>query len=269
MAGLGSRFSKEGYILPKPLIPVSGRPMISQVIKGLPSADKWIFVVRKEHVEKYELDVLIKAEVKDAIVVIEEEPWGQAPSCIMAMPHVADDDEIFISACDNSFLYNEENFNELRKRNDVDMIVWTFTKDTLLTDNPNAWGWLKLEEDGETIEDVSVKVPVSETPFNDHAVVASFYFKRAGDFKLAYENMCKEDYRINGEFYVDSMPIFMKKLGKNSVIFDINLYVGWGKPSDLYQYQVKELEYQLKKMNHEVLDSSWDIFFTLIEKNGN
>lgn len=35
MAGLGSRFQKEGYILPKPLIDIVGRPMISWLIANL------------------------------------------------------------------------------------------------------------------------------------------------------------------------------------------------------------------------------------------
>ncbi len=54
MAGLGSRFSKEGYILPKPLIPVSGKPMILKVIESLPISEKNIFIVRKEHIDDYQ-----------------------------------------------------------------------------------------------------------------------------------------------------------------------------------------------------------------------
>ena len=269
MAGLGSRFSKEGYLLPKPLIPVSGKPMIIHSIRQMPKADKWIFIVRKEHVEEYSINKIIQAEIKDAIIIeIEETTEGQASTCMLAMSHVDDNDEVFVAACDNSFLFNEKKFNELREREDVDAVVWTFTQDTLLADNPQAWGWIKVAEDGEIVEDVSVKIPVSETPFKDHAVVATFYFKRAGDFKDAYNAMYAENYRINNEFYVDSIPIFMNKLGKKSVIFDVDLYVGWGKPGDLYQYQLKEFEYQLKKVKHEISDGPWDNFFALIEKNG-
>ena len=44
MAGLGSRFSKEGYTTPKALIPVSGVPMIIQAIRNMPPSEKWIFI---------------------------------------------------------------------------------------------------------------------------------------------------------------------------------------------------------------------------------
>lgn len=35
MAGAGSRFQKAGYKLPKPLIPVLGKPMIQLVVENL------------------------------------------------------------------------------------------------------------------------------------------------------------------------------------------------------------------------------------------
>ena len=238
MAGLGSRFASEGYILPKPLIPVSGKPVILNVIDRLPKADKWIFIVRKEFVEQYKIDKLIKSEIKNAIIVpVEKTTQGQASSCMLAMPYLDKNEPLFIAACDNSFLYDKKRHEELVKRKDVDAVVWTFTKNKLLEETPKGWGWVVPDKDGITIKDMSVKVPVSKNPSNDHAVVAAFYFKKTGDFEDAYNLMVKEDYRINNEFYVDSMPIFYKKLGKKSVLFDVDLYVGWGKPADLYTYQ--------------------------------
>lgn len=244
MAGEGSRFSEAGYLLPKALVPVSGKPMIVRVIESLPSAEKSIFIVRAEHIQKYQLDSLIKSVSPNSIIIpVDKTTDGQATTCMLAMPYLKPDDEIFIAACDNSFVYDEKRFNELKKDSSVDAIIWTFTKNDLLVQKPTAWGWIKLAEDNITIADMSVKVPVSDNPFNDHAVVATFYFKKASDFKAAYELMVFENYRINNEFYVDSLPVFYKKLGKRSVIFDIDLYVGWGKPSDLYVYEDKEYYY--------------------------
>jgi NDP-sugar pyrophosphorylase family protein len=60
MAGVGSRFEKHGYKLPKPLIPVSGMPMIINVIRGMPESDKWIFIVRQDHIDEYKIDELKK-----------------------------------------------------------------------------------------------------------------------------------------------------------------------------------------------------------------
>jgi NDP-sugar pyrophosphorylase family protein len=244
MSGSGSRFAEMGYILPKPLIFISGKPMILQVIRALPAADKWIFIVRAEHVRDYGIDKVIKAEIPDAIIVEEDNPTGQAPSTALALPHLDENEEMFVAACDNGFLYDEEEYRALIADKENDMIVWTFTENELLSQKPEAWGWAKLKDDRMTIDSVSVKTPVSSDPFYDHAIVASFYFRRAADFKASYEMMVRENYRINNEFYVDAMPIFYKKLGKKSVIFDVNLYVGWGKPADVYAYEEREYRYR-------------------------
>ena len=245
MAGLGSRFYSEGYLLPKPLIPVSCKPMIIRVIESLPESDKNIFIVRKEFVDEYKIDRLIKSAINDAIVIsVDKTTEGQLSTCMLAMPYLKKDEPMFIASCDNSFLYDKKKYSKLVNDPDIGAIIWTFTKNRLLLENPKAWGWAVLEKDNLTIKSMSVKVPVSRNSFNDHAVVASFYFRKAKEFEQSYNLMVKENFRVNNEFYVDVMPIFYKKLGKRSVIFDVDLYVGWGKPADLYVYQ--KLEYLCK-----------------------
>ena len=59
MAGLGSRFSKEGYTLPKPLINVNGKPMIQLVVENLNIDANFIYVVQKKHYEEYNLQSVL------------------------------------------------------------------------------------------------------------------------------------------------------------------------------------------------------------------
>ena len=48
MAGAGIRFKQAGYELPKPLIPILGKPMIEKAMESLGFASaNFIFVVRK------------------------------------------------------------------------------------------------------------------------------------------------------------------------------------------------------------------------------
>ncbi len=239
MAGLGTRFSSAGYRLSKPLIEVSGVPMIIKVIRDLPTVDKWIFVMRQEHFD-YGVDQLIKREIENVIFLEDPDPQGQASTCMIAEKELNDNDELFIAACDNGFLFDSAKFDSLKSNKDIDSIIWTFTQMETLKRNPDAWGWYKLEADNQTISDISVKVPVSENPYNDHAVTATFYFRKAKDFIDSIKLMVSENYRINNEFYVDAVPRFLQKLNKKTVIFDVDLYVGWGKPDDLYDYERME-----------------------------
>ena len=45
MAGEGSRFAKEGYTFPKPLIDVQGKPMIQKVVENLDFDCEYVFLV--------------------------------------------------------------------------------------------------------------------------------------------------------------------------------------------------------------------------------
>ena len=56
MAGAGSRFQEAGYNLPKPLIDVKGKPMIQHVVENIALDGKYIFIVQKEHQEKYNIN---------------------------------------------------------------------------------------------------------------------------------------------------------------------------------------------------------------------
>ena len=60
LAGNGQRFKDKGYIIPKPLLPVSGVPMIIHSTKSLPECDKWIFICQKKHLDESELETILK-----------------------------------------------------------------------------------------------------------------------------------------------------------------------------------------------------------------
>lgn len=253
MAGAGVRFAEVGYTLPKPLIPVSGKPMILQVIHDLPEADQWIFVVRREHVEQFAIDQLIKKTLPEARIIVDEQPIGQATTCLLAREYIQPDDQLLIAGCDNGYVFDKKKYEALLADPTVDAVVWTFTERETLRRKPEAWGWHVLESDGRTIERVQVKIPVSNDPFHDHAVVATFTFKRAADFFAAADAMIARGDKTKNEYYVDSIPNYLREMGKRSVIFDVDLYVGWGKPDDLHEYEY--IEYAVKyggvKLNEE------------------
>ena len=56
MAGAGSRFKDAGYIFPKPLIEINNKPMIQIVLDSLNLEGNFIFIVQKEHQEKFNIN---------------------------------------------------------------------------------------------------------------------------------------------------------------------------------------------------------------------
>lgn len=236
MAGLGKRFSDEGYSLPKPLIPVSGKPMIVQAIRSMPHDNDWVFVCRKEHIEKYHVDRILHEEAPSCrIIEIDKTTEGQASTCLLAKDHIDMDKPLFIGACDNGMVFDREKWKKLTSDKSIDAVILTFTKQPNLTRNPKAWGWV-VNHKG-VVERISVKVPISENPFNDHAVVGSFWFRTGKIFVEAAEQMIAANKRTNNEFYVDSVPEEIIANGGKVVIFDLEQYIGWGTPVDLKEYE--------------------------------
>jgi len=58
MAGRGKRFADAGYLSPKPLIPVHGRPMTQVMIENLLPArpHRFVFLILREHAEAFGFD---------------------------------------------------------------------------------------------------------------------------------------------------------------------------------------------------------------------
>jgi NDP-sugar pyrophosphorylase family protein len=237
MAGLGSRFSEEGYTIPKPLIPVSGTPMIIQVIRSLPSSNKWIFLVRQEQINGYEIDKIIQSEIPDAIIIaVNKTTLGQANTSLLSQAYLNPDEPVLIAACDNISIYNKESLHNLISSN-ADCIVFTFTKMNKLKNYPNSYGWVELDQDNKTITNVSVKKTISDKPYFDNAITGTFFFKRAKDFIESTNLMINEGHKTNNEFYLDSVPIFTKKIRKNAVIFSVDQYISWDTPTNLKEYE--------------------------------
>ena len=233
LAGRGKRFADEGYTTPKPLIPVSGKPMIVQAAAALPRAEQQIFVCLQDHLNTAPLKQALKQAYPHASVIgINAVTEGQACTCAIGLNNVAPEAPVTIGACDNSMLFDRKKYEALRDRADVDAIIWTFKNHPSAKTNPQMYGWVITDDQNKAVG-VSVKKAISSTPEKDHAIVGAFYFKKAAHFTAGLESLYKNNIRINNEFYVDSLCGELIKLGLNVYVFEVDFYVCWGIPNDL------------------------------------
>jgi NDP-sugar pyrophosphorylase family protein len=232
LAGHGSRFSKAGYEDPKPIIPVSGKPMIIQAANSLPNSETHRFVTLKEHLNNYPLEDILKDEFPNSkIISIDTVTSGQAITCELGLGKDDDDKSLLIAATDNGMIYDNIKYQELLESNDVDAIIFTFKNHVSSKNNPQMYGWVKTDGN-DNAADVSVKVPISNNPYNDHAIVGTFYIKKVAYFKEALKSLLDKDIKVNGEYYVDSLMGELIDLGFNVKVFEIEDYICWGTPDD-------------------------------------
>ena len=232
LAGRGSRFAKVGYKDPKPLIKVSGKPMIIQAANSLPNSQNHIFVTLKEHLENYPLEKTLKQEYQDAnIISIDEVTQGQAITCSLGLKDADENSSLLIAATDNGMIYNHEKYQNLIEDENVDAIIFTFKHHISSKNNPQMYGWVKVD-DKDNATAVSVKVPISDNPYEDHAIVGTFWFKKVEYFNKALKKLLEKNIRVNGEYYVDSLMGELIELGLNVKVFEVDDYICWGTPDD-------------------------------------
>ena len=117
MAGEGSRFLKEGWTTPKPLIQLHGMPLFKRAI-GSVQADgmqmKYSFIVRQNHIDEYSIDKGILSFLPKAnIFSVQRTTRGAVETCLMAESAIDDNDAVVVMDCDLEF--RSKQFIELIK----------------------------------------------------------------------------------------------------------------------------------------------------------
>lgn len=222
MAGAGSRFAAAGYTFPKPLIEVNGKPMIQVVVENLNIQAHYIFIVQKEHYEKYHLQYLLQAIAPGCdIVQVDGMTEGAACTTLLAKDYIDWDVPLLIANSDQFVEWNSNECLYAFNADSIDAGIVTFE-----SSHPK-WSYAKLDDRGFVCE-VAEKLPIS-----NHATVGIYFWKRGTDYVRYAEQMIAKNIRVNNEFYV--APVFNEAIadGKKIRIKDAQKMWGIGTPEDL------------------------------------
>ena len=225
MAGAGSRFMEAGYTFPKPLIEVGNKPMIQVVVDNLNIDAHHIFIVLKEHYEKYNLETVLKLIKPDcSIVQVEGITEGAASTTLLAKDLINNDSSLIIANSDQFIEWNSNEVMYAFSTEGVDGGILTFQ-----STHPK-WSYAKLDEVG-FVNEIAEKKPIST-----NATVGIYFYKKGSDYVECAEEMIKQDIRTNGEFYV--CPVYNQLIKKNGKIRikEIKKMWGLGTPEDLNNF---------------------------------
>jgi dTDP-glucose pyrophosphorylase len=227
MAGHGSRFSKAGYVDPKPLIPVRGKPMIELVIDNLkPSCEhRFIFICQTEHLHNYPLRSLLEAKAQGCrIIEVCAVTEGAACTALLAKHYIDNADQLMIANCDQYINVNINQYLDCLTPN-VDGLIMT------MKENSNKWSYIELNSQN------SITRVVEKEAVSEEATVGIYNYQHGADFVKAAEAMITKNLRVNNEFYVAPAYNEMILAGKNIVYFNIGTLGagmhGLGTPEDL------------------------------------
>ena len=225
MAGAGSRFQKAGYIFPKPLIEINNKPMIQCVIDSLNLDGNFIFIVQKEHQEKYNINSVLKILKPNCkIIELDKITEGAACTTLLAKKYIDNNNPLVIANSDQYIKWDSiksmYNFNSKK----IDGSILTFE-----AIHPK-WSYAKTDKNNFVTEVAEKKV------ISKNATVGIYFWKRGGDYVKYAEQMIKKNIRVNNEFYV--CPVFNEAiLDKKKIIIDpVEEMHGLGTPDDLNNF---------------------------------
>jgi|TARA_R110001592_G_scaffold166451_1_gene401504 dTDP-glucose pyrophosphorylase len=226
IAGLGSRFSKVGFELPKPLIKVEGKPMIQRAIESLGVQGNYIFIIRDNETLKLHLQSIYP---DSNIISINYLTDGPASTCLLAKEQINNNQPLLIANCDQIMWWNSLAFTSFLNSCPYDGLVVTYNEDT-----PKN-SYVKLDKNGLAVR-IAEKEVISNVSLN-----GIHYWKNGSDFINSAELMIKDNERYNNEFYVGPTYNTLIKQGKKIGVYHIpnEQHHAVGTPEDLLKYTLK------------------------------
>ena len=222
MAGAGKRFFDAGYVFPKPLIEVDNKPMIQWVIESLNLQANYIFIIQKEHQEKYNIKSVLKIlQPECKIIELDHLTEGAACTTLLAKKYINNSDPLIIANSDQYINWNSSKALYDFNSKNLDGAILTFE-----AIHPK-WSYAKCNEEGFVTEVAEKKV------ISKNATVGVYYWKHGSDYVKSAEEMIKKNVRVNNEFYV--CPVYNEFLAKNKKvkIHNVDKMWGLGTPEDL------------------------------------
>jgi len=226
MAGLGSRFIKEGFKVPKQLINIKDRHLIDISLDCLDyEGCNLIFVVRDETVYNFHMDELLRKKFGDdiKIVVLDKLTDGSVCSCLYAEEYIDNDAPLVIHTLDIEFrpVFNPHTINDL----DGDGLLLTFKS------NSSNYSYAKVDGNGYVVETAEKKA------ISNNACVGIYGFKKGSDFCKYAREMIERDLRTKNEFYISPLYNLLIEDGKKILTEPVDKMHVFGTPDEFHFYK--------------------------------
>lgn len=241
MAGMGSRFTVDGYDLPKPLIVVDGKTLVEHSVESLGIEGDYIFITRTFDNEKHNEElsrILKKLKPNSTEIRIDRPTRGAVETAMFARTMIDCNEELIITNCDQILKWDSVAFMQESRKQDIDGSVLVFFSD----DPKNSFA--KINDRGMLTQIVEKKV------ISNDGLVGVHYWRRGSDFVRTGDRLIR-DFVTTGkkECYISESYSYLIEEGKNIAGIRIpnNQFIALGTPKDLSLYLGKIKEFYTEK----------------------
>ncbi len=222
MAGEGKSYQRAGFTFPKPLVDVLGKPMIQWVVENMNTEGKFVFIVLKEHFEKYSLNYLLNLIAPGCEIIQLNEPTQGAAISVLEAQHLFNDqDPVVVVNSDQLIKWNSNEFFYAMAADECDGGIVTFE-----STHPK-WSFVKTGKEGFVTETAEKK------PISNQATAGVYYFKQGSELIKYAKQMIDSNVKTNNEYFV--CPIYSEYIKDSKKIraFPIEKLWSFSTPEDL------------------------------------
>jgi glucose-1-phosphate thymidylyltransferase len=203
MAGLGKRMRPHTLTVPKPLVPVAGKPIVQRLVEDIVKVcgepvDEIAYIIAPSFGAAVEQNLVDIAAAQGARGTIhyQETALGTAHAIMCAQSAL--EGKVVVAFADTLF---KADFTLDTSR---EGIIWVNQ-----VDDPRAFGVVKLTSDG-YISEFHEK---PETFISDLAIIGIYYFKDGANLKKELQYLLDNDIREKGEYQLTNALENMKQKG--------------------------------------------------------
>lgn len=233
MAGRGSRLRPHTLTVPKPLVPVAGKPIVQRLVEGITKVcgeqvDEIAFIIGDfgKDVEENLKNIAEDLGAKGTIYH-QEEALGTAHAILCAKDSMQGN--IVVAFADTLFKA------DFTLDTNADGIIWVNQ-----IEDPSAFGVVKLDEEG-TITDFVEK----PTEFvSDLAIIGIYYFKEAEVLASELQYLIDNDIKEKGEYQLTNALENMKVKGAKFKTGEVEEWLDCGNKNATVYSNQRVLEFE-------------------------
>lgn len=233
MAGRGSRLRPHTLTVPKPLIPIGGKPIVQRLVEDIAKVadeniDEVAFIIGDFGLEVEEsLKKIAEKLGAKASIYVQDEPLGTAHAIKCAEASMKGD--VVVAFADTLFRADFV----LDKASDG--VIWVKK-----VEDPSAFGVVKLDDSG-FITDFVEK---PKTFVSDLAIIGIYYFKSAEKLMTEINDIMTKDIKEGGEYQLTTALENLRKQGARFSLGKVDDWMDCGNKNATVETNGKILGYE-------------------------
>ena len=221
MAGRGSRLRPHTLTIPKPLIPIAGKPIVHRLVEDIAAVinqeiDEIAFIIHPDFGKKVEDDLIAIAQKlgSKGTIYYQNEALGTAHAILCAKDSM--DGPVVVAYADTLFRANFELNTE------ADAVIWVKQ-----VEDPSAFGVVKINENNQIVDFV-------EKPkefVSDLAIIGIYFFKEGEILRSELQYLLDNNVVKGGEYQLTDALENMKIKGMKFVPGQVTEWMDCGNKS--------------------------------------